>query len=492
MKKNRIFKSLFAALLLVTVGCNDEFLETEPTAFITQEQLSAASANNPDLLRGTISGIYSLMFETGTGGTTGHNDFGQKGVDIWTDMLSGDIALSQNTYNWYRNFVDYQSSTDFTRNECYIPWRYYYRIIRSTNIVINALGGNDAVPTNAENRWLMGQAKSLRAYSYFYLAQLYTREYNATQMVLPIYTDPAQQAQPKSSSADVYALIVDDLQDAITFMSDFNRTTKTEINQYVAKGLLAYAYGAMGNNEGVYTLTNDIIANGGFQLTTSAQSAFPGAGSGFNDVNSPAWMWGVDLTTNQGLDLISWWGQMDFYTYSYQWAGDAKAIDRTLFNSIPTTDIRRTQFSATSGRPLGKFFDPGRTAGGQRVITTDYIYMRVDEFYLLNAEAAAKTGRETEAKARLTSLLTLRNSNNAYIAALTGQALKDEVYKQTKIELWGEGKSYLAMKRNQATINRGVNHLFQAGVAVPYNDVKLLFKIPQAELLNNPSITEQN
>ena len=490
--KNRIFKSLFAALLLVTVGCNDEFLETEPTAFITQEQLAAASVNNPDLLRGTISGIYSLMFETGTGGTTGHNDFGQKGVDIWTDMLSGDIALSQNTYNWYRNFVDYQSSTDFTRNECYIPWRYYYRIIRSTNIVINALGGNDAVPTNAENRWLMGQAKSLRAYSYFYLAQLYTREYNATQMVLPIYTDPAQQAQPKSSSADVYALIVDDLQDAITFMSDFNRTTKTEINQYVAKGLLAYAYGAMGNNEGVYTLTNDIIANGGFSLTTSAQSAFPGAGSGFNDVNTPSWMWGVDLTTNQGLDLISWWGQMDYYTYSYQGAGDAKSIDRTLFNSIPTTDIRKTQFSATSGRPLGKFFDPGRVHMGQRVITTDYIYMRVDEFYLLNAEAAAKTGRETEAKARLTSLLTLRNSNNTYIAALTGQALKDEIYKQTKIELWGEGKSYLAMKRNQATINRGVNHLFQAGVAVPYNDVKLLFKIPQAELLNNPSITEQN
>lgn len=492
MKKNKLFISFTASLLFLTVGCNDEFLETEPTQFITQEQLADASVNNPDLLRGTISGIYSLMFEVGTGGTTGHNDFGQKGVDIWTDMLSGDIALTQNTYNWYRNHVDYQATTDFTKNECYIPWRYYYRIIRSTNIVINALGGNDAVPTNPENRWLMGQAKALRAYSYFYLAQLYTREYNATQMVLPIYTDPAQQAQPKSSAADVYALIVEDLQDAITFMSDFNRTTKTEINQYVAKGLLAYAYGAMGNNEAVYTLTNDIITNGGFSLTTSAQSAYPGAGSGFNDVNTPSWMWGVDLTTNQGLDLISWWGQMDYYTYSYQWAGDVKGIDRTLFNSIPATDVRRTQFSATSFRPLGKFFDPARVVGGQRVITTDYIYMRVDEFYLLNAEAAAKTGRETEAKTRLTELLTLRNSNIAYISALTGQALKDEIYKQTRIELWGEGKSYLAMKRNQATINRGVNHLFQAGVAVPYNDVKLLFKIPQAELLNNPSITEQN
>jgi hypothetical protein len=118
--------------------------------------------------------------------------------------------------------------------------------------------------------------------------------------------------------------------------------------------------------------------------------------------------------------------------------------------------------------------------------------MRVDEFNLLHAEAAAKTGRETQAKAILTQLLTSRNSDIAYISTLTGAALTDEIYKQTKIELWGEGKSYLAMKRNRATINRGSNHLFQAGVAVPHNDAKLSFKIPQAEMLNNPFITEQN
>lgn len=488
MKNNKLFLSLVTSLLFVTVGCNDEFLETEPTAFITQEQLAAASVNNPDLIRGTVSGIYSLMFETGTGGTSGHNDFGQKGIDIWTDMLSGDIALSQNTYNWYRNHVDYIATTDFTRNECYIPWRYYYRIIRSTNIVINALGGNDAQPTNAQNRWLLGQAKALRAYSYFYLAQLYAREYNATQEILPIYTDPAQQAQPKSTTSAVYALIVDDLTDAIALMSDFTRTSKTEINQYVAKGLLAYAYGAMGNYDQVYTLTQDIITNGGFTLTTQAQLL-----GGFNDVNTPSWMWGVDLTTNQGLDLISWWGQMDLYTYSYQWAGDRKSIDRALWDAIPTTDVRKGQFTAASGyRPVNKFYDPARVVGGQRVITCDYLYMRVDEFYLLHAEAAAKTSRETQAKAVLTQLLTARNSNIGYISTLTGAALTDEIYKQTRIELWGEGKSYLAMKRNRATINRGSNHLFQAGVAVPHNDAKLSWKIPQAEMLNNPFITEQN
>jgi superfamily I DNA and RNA helicase len=33
----------------------------------------------------------------------------------------------------------------------------------------------------------MGQA--MRGYAYFYLAQLYQKEYNAAEMILPIYTD---------------------------------------------------------------------------------------------------------------------------------------------------------------------------------------------------------------------------------------------------------------------------------------------------------------
>ena len=49
---------------------------------------------------------------------------------------------------------------------------------------------------------------------------------------------------------------------------------------------------------------------------------------GFNDVYTPGWMWGIDLTSDTGLGLVSWWGQMDVFTYSYAWAGDAKAIWR--------------------------------------------------------------------------------------------------------------------------------------------------------------------
>lgn len=117
-------------------------------------------------------------------------------------------------------------------------------------------------------------------------------------------------------------------------------------------------------------------------------------------------------------------------------------------------------------------------------------------FYLLSAEAAAKTGDEPSAKTTLKLLLENRLGGSAnaaaYVDPLSGQALKDAIYLQTRIEMWGEGKSYLAMKRNQATVTRGANHLFRAGQSFSYASDELSFQIPRTEMDNNPNITDQN
>jgi hypothetical protein len=60
---------------------------------------------------------------------------------------------------------------------------------------------------------------------------------------------------------------------------------------------------------------------------------------------------------------------------------------------------------------------------------------------------------------------------------------------QTRIELWGEGKSYLSMKRNNSTITRGSNHVFHAGESISSSDERLTFEIPRAEIQNNPFIS---
>src|SRR5690606_29914558 len=135
---------------------------------------------------------------------------------------------------------------------------------------------------------------------------------------------------------------------------------------------------------------------------------------GFNKVSTPGWIWGFDITLVNGLDLISWWGQIDVFTYSYQWAGDKKGIDAGLYAQIRANDIRKTQFDVANGlQPRNKCYNAARVIGGQRNVEDDYIYMRVAEMYLLSAEMAAKEGQDGAAKTRLNELLSKRFVNAA-------------------------------------------------------------------------------
>jgi hypothetical protein len=488
---------VFAAVLVTS--CKKDFLETTPTQFVSAEQLGAASRQDPKLLNGSIAGLYSTMYNAGGGGTTGHDDFGQKGIDIYTDMVASDMVLAALNYGWYAPVARFQGTVDFTRNETYIPWRYYYRQVFGANSVIDALGGNDAVQTTATAKYSMGQAKAMRAYAYFYLSQLYAKEYGSgTDKILPVYKDTKVANQPKSTSKEVYDLMVADLTEAITLLEGFARTGKDQVDKNVAKGLLAYVLAARGSAADwaqVVTLTQDIMT--AFPMTTKLATAAVLSGttvtnptSGFNNVATPSWMWGVDLTTAQAISLPSFWGQVDLFSYSYAWAGDPKTIDKGLYDAIRPDDIRKTQFHPTLLDPRNKFFDPARVIGGQRVIITDLVYMRADEFYMLNAEAKARTGQDAAARQVLTSFLSQRINDVSYLSTLSGKGLLDEIYFQTRVEFWGEGKSYLALKRNKATVKRGSNHLFDAGNSFAYNDDKLTFVIPQAEVLNNPNLNK--
>ena len=490
------------AAALSFASCSDDFLETEPTEFVSSTQIAEYSEANPGLQAANISGIYALMYETGTGGTSGHDDYGQKGYDVFSDMLSSDVVLAGLTYGWYSQIARMQVTQDYTIQDNYQVWRYYYRIVFSANNVIEGLGGNDADESleTPEARLYMGQAKAMRAYAYFYLTQFFQEGYDPAEPILPIYTDTQTDAQPLSAASEVYALMVSDLNDAIALLDGSSRNAIQEVDKSVAQGLLAYVYGAMGEYDQVATITEDVINNGGYSVLSAEEVVYnpeTETGSGFNNVNNSSWMWGVDLTSDQGLNLISWWGQMDIFTYSYAYVGDAKSIDLGLYNAIPDEDVRKNQFQPVGGfgenQPLAinKFYTPARTIGGQRYIDTDYVYMRIEEMYLLHAEADAKTGDEAGARAALGTLLAERMDDFSYLDQLSGADLEEEVYLQTRIELWGEGKSYLAMKRNQATIVRGANHLSDVGEEISYDDDRLTFEIPLNEIQNNPNISEQ-
>lgn len=505
----KIFKRTYLITLAVVAAmasCKKSELVERPSENIDFERLGDAAEQDPSLLNGMVAGLYSTMYNPETGGTTGDDDFGQKGVDIYTDLLASDMVLGNVVYGWYAPVARFQSTKDFTRNEAYIPWRYYYRIVFAANNLIAVLGGDDNVPTNPTLKIYMGQAKAMRAYAYFYLVHLYGEKGYGTgaEKVIPMYKDITVPNQPLSTSGEVFNQIIKDLTEAQTLLAGFSRTNKSQINIDVVNGLLAYTYAARGTNDDlakVVTLTDGLLAkfpltqrNEVVAVTDEETGELLNPGSGFNNVATPSWIWGADLTIASNIDLVSWWGQVDIFTYSYAWAGDPKPIDKGLYDAIPATDIRKHQFVDTLGYgalvPCNKFFDPARIDGGQRQVVTDLIYMRADEMQLLNAEAKARLGQDVDARTSLTKLLTLRvpTTGLAYLAALSGDALKNEIYKQTRIELWGEGKTYLALKRNKKSITRGSNHLFNVGETFQYDADELTFPIPQAEVINNPAL----
>ena len=480
MKKILTFSTLIAVILSFT-ACKGDFLDTTST-----ETAPTAPADV------RLNGLYLMTYRRGTGGTTQHTDFGQKNIDICTDMLCGDMALLRASYGQYQDVANL-SATEMPQNIYnYIPWRYYYRMIFEANRSITEL----ATPKDDEEMYILAQFRALRGYAYFYLMQIFTTKYepNSSTNSIPLYTTADIASKPRVKQSEVYAQIVNDLEFAVTNLEGFERSKKGMIDKYVAEGLLAYTYAAMGNNEKVAELSQDIINNSGYPLTTREQTFYDTTkkeGGGFNNVETSSWMWGVDILVENGLDLVSWWGMIDYFTYSYAMAGDRKAIDDKLYAQIRTNDIRKKQFHAGLKMPLYKFFDPNRKQGGQRTISTDYVYMRVDEFYLLAAEALAKLGQDAQAKTIYKKLLTLRYpeataaTDIAYVDTLSNAELQDDIYLNTRIELWGEGKSYLALKRNHKTVNRGGNHLELKNKSFSYDDPKLTFSIPQNESINN-------
>jgi tetratricopeptide (TPR) repeat protein len=505
MKSSKKIALLLTAVLYL-VSCTDDFLDTKPTAYLSSDDLNEMLQQNPTgVLEPLILGIYSTTFSAGSGGIHGSSrndqDYGQKNIDLCTDMMCGDIAGTAFTYGWYAGVARF---TDQLRTGTmpYMAWRFYYRLIKSANEVLDLLGSDEDMPEDEIVKAYYGQAKAVRAYAYFYLVNLYQHPYSDKQNKpgVPIYrTQLGNDVFGQSSVEEVYERIVKDLEDAVVALKDFKRgTDKSRINQDVAYGLLANAYLFIGEYEKAAEAADAVISKKSYPILPQDNVLT----TGFNSLaDSRNWMWGIDLTTENTTALVGWWGHVDVFTYGYASASDYKAMDSILYASIPASDIRREWFGSydeTSEQvevgaspliPVNKFYDPNRVFDGDKTWTNDYVYMRIEELHLIKAEALARANQVTEAGQALKELLDERNPS--YSPSTDQAALLDEIYFNWRVEMWGEGKSYLAMKRFKATKTRANNHAYLEGNQFAYNYERMIFEIPEMEWLNNPYLVPQ-
>lgn len=506
MKRTLLYTLSGTALLMIGAsGCSKSFLEKEPSGLYTIPQLTEAQRWNPNILRGYVSGIISNTFAAETGGIGGHSDFGQKSVDIQSDLMSGDMVLARANYGHFKAAADLTGTKQDQSAYSYANWRYYYKLVLAANGVFFDLMGSDETlkrEANADQKLYFAQSKTLRGFAYFNLVNLYAKPYTVDPNAqgIPLYkTTKGESPVAPSSVKEVYDQIIKDFTVGKEMLKEVkameNAENKDNVNEYVAQGYLAYAYLQSGQYQKAYDEAVGVINSGKYPLMTNRQLIE----SGFREWTNPEFMWAIDLTTDNTGSLLTFWGHMDVFTMSYAAVGDQKLISSELQNEIPKEDVRSVWFDE-KGVPHYKFWDAGRRPMGDRSWTNDEVYMRVAEMYLIAAESAFRTGNEDNARKWIKELKTKRynyqlkdvdeaEGTKKFVDAvdkLKGDDLLKEILYNWRIELWGEGRSLLTMKRFKLDTVRDSRSGFLRGDKISWDDPRLTFEAPTNESNNNP------
>jgi hypothetical protein len=475
--------------VLATVGCKKDYLETRPSTAATEEQIfsrfSAVSA--------ALDGIYKELFAFNVGGGS-HADFGQKSVDLQLDLMGNDMVVHSQGYGWFNTSYQYShwgSAADGS-SSYYIWYRFYDQIKQANKLINNVDGVTDA--TVAQKESVKGQALGIRAYSYFYLINLYQQTYkgNETKPGVPIYTQDTTVGKPRGTVQDVYNLIIADLTQAENLLNGKTRASKKEVDVKVVQGIRARV--ALIQEDWATAATYANKARQGFTLMTTAQYT---ATSAFSSLANPEWIWGSPIPAAEATIYASFFSHIDIRTGGYAALGGQKKITKALYDMIPAGDIRKAVFrepgtGTTSNPDYNQLKHQVPTAGSW---AADYLYMRAAEMYLIEAEALARQGQDAPAVAVLEALVKTRYP--AYSATgLTGSALINEILLQRRIELWGEGWGLLDLKRLKIGLNRptgagnhGAPNLDAIVYTTPAQDPRMILRIPQKELDNNASMT---
>ncbi len=501
MKLNKITFATLALAATSLTGCIEEI--DPQTSYVTIDQASSAPNSFDKFVSAITSSINGSPQYSSTSNLSSYNyDFGYPSQILQRDLMGQDIAYpAQSAPGWFTVWYNYFDVLTPQYAACQVPWTVYYAWIKNCNTVIKMGGGE---PTD-DQKVGVGIAYAMRAFFYADMAQMYANETytkNPQAETVPIVSEDESIDRfhnPRATNEKMWEFILSDLDKAEEYLAGYERPDKTTPDVSVVYGLKARAYLVMGDwaNAEAYAKK----AQNGYSVMSA--SAYTDRATGFNTPNE-AWMFCVTYKDTDPCIMYndadtSWGSQMSLeinpdkdvsacgYAANY---GDAKQIDRHLYETIPATDCRKKCFvdfstndmdGAELVAKLSEYSDyptwliasadaaswPGtgglslkfRTANGVEGHNNQYKgflqsvpLMRVEEMKLIEAEAA---GMQDEARGRqlLEAFAKTRDTNYVYgqhneAYGNTGtSAFQNEIWWQRRVELWGEGFATLDIKR---------------------------------------------
>lgn len=502
----KYFKNIYllAAACITLTACGDDFFDTENAGIVSKEEIDEIGSSSPDALIKVVEPLilglnnYTCQHNTSGKATSDnpmHGDFGLMSVYHLGDVMTDDIAFYTQGSGWFT--FDYQLdywSAQYVRPFFY--WNFFYSIISKANDIISKIAEDVEDPNLKAYK---GEALVYRAFAHAYIAQMYQQTYasNPEAPGVPVVLTPAEaeEAIPgRAPLSKLYAQVEKDFKKGMDLLAGWKRPNKGMIDENVAAGL--YSRVCLVTNNWDDAITYARKARQGYSVYTPQELV---TGEAFNNINAKEWIWGADITAETSTKFASFFSFVCSYDAGYGGeAGQFRMIDAKLYDSMNKTDVRRKLFKhASSGE---KYTDqeaafPDYTNIKFKKVANweaDYVYMRVSEMILNEAEALAHKGDGASAATVLKELMAQRDPSWKLNTVTV-----DDVYKQRRLELWGEGFSlfdHLRLKKGIDRAYAGSNHLKSAQYTIDAGSWYFLYQIPLAELDNSADISadEQN
>ena len=507
-----INKYFIVAALSMSLGMTSCIEETEPTSSITEEQLASSSK----AAEAFVWAMPAFMNKLGVYSSSNAYDWGYGSIMHIRDVLTADQAVTSSGYNWYSRWAS-NTAQGPRYVYSYFSWAYFYRAIQTANLAITGLKGTDVplnmgyLGASYAYRALF-YLDVAREYE-FLPNDIFSDGYNAENnyimyLTTPIVTEDTPEEMlennPRVSHEEMYAFIESDLDKADSLITAYSRPSKSLPDKACVDGLRARLYmwnasymeeakDSTGNR--LYTDEQALAEYAKAEVAAHAaitegnnvpltQAEWTDTKNGFNNMSVKSWMWGA--TANEDNDavqsgILNWTSWMsNEATFGYAAAGPYVMIASELYDKMSNTDFRKLSFKAPKKTALQgqeplvvsdpesktymygtlpdyssfKFRPGGGEASDYKIgAACDYPLMRVEEMYLIEAEAAAHQNAARGASLLEKFVQTYRDRK--YICTKSTVAtVVDEIFQQKRIELWGEGRIFFDYKRLNKSVDR--------------------------------------
>ncbi|MBO9571392.1 MAG: RagB/SusD family nutrient uptake outer membrane protein [Chitinophagaceae bacterium] len=491
IKYNNLTCLVLSMLLQIVPGCKKLVEIPPPATLIASDNVFT----NDETAIATLTGLYVEMSAPNAFGFTGNN-----GLSVIAGLSSDEfstLVTGSPAFYYYTNSLGANGSSVGSEY-----WEALYKYVFKCNSIIEGLTEKRAEAlTPAVRQQLLGEAKFMRGFYYFYLVNLFG------ELPLVLTTDyKVNTLLARTSVNKIYEQIIADLKEASTLLSSTYLAPgllsasehRVRPTNWAANALLARAYLYNEQYSNAEDQSSLIIDHASLFSLTSIDSVFL--------KNNTEAIWQIQPTTvnfntedaltfilpPSGPDGLTWPVSLSSELLAAFEPGDLRRVGKKWVDSVTVDDGTTYYFPF---KYKNNTLNPDITgATGFELLEEYQTMLRLAEQYLIRAEARARQNNLTGAigdldKIRERAQLPLVASTNPGISQ---DDLINAILDERFVELFSEyGHRWFDLKRTGKvdevmTVVTPLKSLSQT----QWQSYQQLYPIPQNELNNAPNLVQ--